>query len=317
MWAVEPVFLEGLTVMSGTLDLARNEIVLGARIAESFRDPSTELPGMGRAPVDADKQPITNADLIGSRVTLYVQRTNREDGRVMLQPLRLKVAGILEPSGWRHDFAVYMSLRDAVQLNSWIMGRRRDPGREGYAEVVVRTSTLGQTLDVEEAVADLGFMVYSERQQVEQSNAFFASLQAIMGGIGAVALLVAAFGIANTMLMAVYERTREIGLLKAIGASNRDVMTVFLVESGAIGLLGGLVGIVISLLCNMVLNFIGLTSIAQQMGARPGAGVSIVYMPVWLPVFALGFSVLIGVISGAYPSNRAANLSPLSALKYE
>jgi putative ABC transport system permease protein len=105
--------------------------------------------------------------------------------------------------------------------------------------------------------------------------------------------------------------------LKAIGASNRDVMSIFLGESGAIGLIGGAAGIVLGLLVNGVLNIVGLSSIANQMGTRPDAGLSVAYMPLWLPLFALGFSVVIGLISGAYPSNRAAGLSPLSALKYE
>jgi putative ABC transport system permease protein len=313
LWGVEPVYLDALPVMSGTLTLNRGEVVVGARIAESFQDPAMQ--GRPRSP---DEEPlVTNADLLGATIKIPVQRINREDGSAVQQALQLKVVGILRPSGWRNDYALYMSLRDAVQYNSWMGGQRRDPGREGYPELLVRTSTMRDTLSVEEAVSDLGFMVYSERQQVEQSNAFFASLQAIMGGIGAVALLVAAFGIANTMLMAVYERTREIGLLKAIGASNRDVMSIFLGESGAIGLIGGAAGIVLGLLVNGVLNIVGLSSIANQMGTRPDAGLSVAYMPLWLPLFALGFSVVIGLISGAYPSNRAAGLSPLSALKYE
>ncbi len=102
----------------------------------------------------------------------------------------------------------------------------------------------------------MGLMVQSQRQQVEQANSFFRVLQAILGGIGAIALLVAAFGIANTMLMAILERTREIGLMKAIGASNRDVMVVFLAEASGIGLLGGIGGVAVGMALNGIVNLI-------------------------------------------------------------
>ena len=159
-------------------------------------------------------------------------------------------------------------------------------------------------------------MVQSERQQVEQANTFFRTLQAILGGIGAIALLVAAFGIANTMLMAIYERTREIGLMKAIGASNQDVMTVFLAEAGGIGLLGGVGGVTLGMLLNGILSLVG-KGMMQGQSVSPQGPSSITYTPLWLPIFAVVFAALVGLVSGAYPASRAARLSPIKALKYE
>jgi putative ABC transport system permease protein len=175
------------------------------------------------------------------------------------------------------------------------------------------------TIEVEEELTEMGFPPFSQRQQVEQTNAYFATVQAVLGGIGAVALLVAAFGIANTMLMAIYERTQEIGLMKAVGATNRDVMTVFLAESGGIGLMGGVGGVVLGVLVNGVINVISRGVSAQQVagGASPGPSGSVAYTPFWLPVFAIGFAVFVGIASGVYPASRAARLSPIQALKYE
>jgi putative ABC transport system permease protein len=163
----------------------------------------------------------------------------------------------------------------------------------------------------------MGFNVQSDRQQLEQASSFFVTLQAILGGIGAIALLVAAFGIANTMSMAILERTREIGLMKAVGASNKDVMIVFLGESGGIGLLGGLGGVLLGIGLNVVLNLVGQSMQLGQAMTGVNEATNITHTPIWLPIFAALFATLIGVVSGAYPASRAAGLSPITALKYE
>jgi putative ABC transport system permease protein len=152
-------------------------------------------------------------------------------------------------------------------------------------------------------------------------NTIFLLIQGIFGGIGGIALIVAAFGIANTMLMAIYERTQEIGLMKAVGATNRDVMSVFLTEAGVIGLLGGVGGILLGVSGGALIDLIAGTYLAAQ-AVQSGADaadvvISIIHTPLWLPIFALVFSAMVGVISGVYPAVRAASLDPISALKYE
>jgi putative ABC transport system permease protein len=136
--------------------------------------------------------------------------------------------------------------------------------------------------------------------------------------VGAIALLVAAIGIANTMAMAILERTREIGLMKAVGATNRDVLSIFLGEAAGIGFLGGLGGVLIGWLAGQGINVIAIVYLANQSAQQGGLPPSVaVSTPAWLPVFALVFATLIGLISGLYPALRAATMVPVLALKYE
>jgi len=314
---VDPAFLQDLELAEGTLDIHRGQVIVGGRVAENFRDPEEMQGGYVMGPGMArDDGAREIPELYNTTLRLTVQRYSQEDGSMAQKTVRFQVAGVLEPVGWRHDYTVYAPIHDVIAYNSWARGERRDPERDGYDEVIVRTTGRQATLEAEQAISEMGFMVQSERQQVEQANTFFRTLQAILGGIGAIALLVAAFGIANTMLMAIYERTREIGLMKAIGASNQDVMTVFLAEAGGIGLLGGVGGVTLGMLLNGILSLVG-KGMMQGQSVSPQGPSSITYTPLWLPVFAVVFAALVGLISGAYPASRAARLSPIKALKYE
>ena len=319
IYGVDPDTLENwhLEPSSGILDPGRGQAVIGARVAHTFR--STEQINQrtrGTAPLEPLQQVL---DLQGATLRLRLTRFT-ENGAAVEKTVRLQVVGVLAPCGWRHDYALYIPMRDALEYSTWAQGKRREPGRQGYTEVVIDTADLRSVLDVETEVTEMGFSVWSDRQQAEETNAYFATLQAVLGAIGAVALLVAAFGIANTMLMAIYERTREIGLMKAIGASNRDVTRVFLAESACIGMLGGAAGIGIGLLVNGVINIVSRAIVAEQIAngaARADGPSAAAFTPLWLPLFAIAFATLIGVLSGAHPARRAAAMDPIQALKYE
>ena len=308
---IDPAQVERLdfALARGTDRLGRWQVLVGARVAEGFFDPQ------------AGRQVTEPPDLQGQPLQLVLNKTG-DDGLPVERVVRLRVTGVLEASGGQNDYTVFLALNDVLELDGWFVGRRPNPGRDGYSQALIKVASADQVLAVEQEVTRQGFFAYSPRSMLQQINVLFLVIQGVFGGIGAIALVVAAFGIANTMTMAIYERTREIGLMKAVGATNRDVMSVFLGEAGGIGLLGGLGGVVIGAGLGALIDLIAGTYLAaqavQQSGASAsGVSISLIYTPLWLPLFALGFATLVGVVSGLYPAMRAAALSPVAALKHE
>jgi len=308
---IDPTQVERLdfALARGTDRLGRWQALVGARVAEGFFDPQ------------AGRQVTEPPDLQGQPLQLVLNKTG-DDGLPVERVVRLRVTGVLEASGGQNDYTVFLALNDVLELDGWFVGRRPNPGRDGYSQALIKVASADQVLAVEQEVTRQGFFAYSPRSMLQQINVLFLVIQGVFGGIGAIALVVAAFGIANTMTMAIYERTREIGLMKAVGATNRDVMSVFLGEAGGIGLLGGLGGVVIGAGLGALIDLIAGTYLAaqavQQSGASAsGVSISLIYTPLWLPLFALGFATLVGVVSGLYPAMRAAALSPVAALKHE
>ena len=184
--------------------------------------------------------------------------------------------------------------------------------------VLVKADEVKSVLDITNAINDLGYQAYTPQSTVESINSFFLVLQVVFGGVGAIALLVAAIGIANTMTMAILERTREIGIMKAVGAKNKDILSIFLGEAAGIGLVGGIGGVVIGWGASKLLNVIAISYFSSQTSSAMGTSLSMVTStPIWLVAFALVFSIIVGLLSGLVPAIQAASLIPVNALKYE
>jgi putative ABC transport system permease protein len=185
--------------------------------------------------------------------------------------------------------------------------------------LIVKAENPEVVIDIADQINTLGYQANTPQTVVEGINSFFLVLQVIFGGVGAIALLVAAIGIANTMAMAILERTREIGLMKAVGATNKDVLSIFLGEAAGIGFIGGLGGVILGWASSAVLNVVAISYYASQASTN-GGGSSLTMAastPFWLPIFALVFATIVGLLSGLYPALRAATLVPVTALKYE
>ncbi len=305
--AVKDLSTIGVQAAEGTLELSKGNIVVGAMVKNQFYDPRWR-PG----------QPMLEPpELMGKTLRLTLSKYSQE-GTETRKVIPLTVVGVTAESRGESDYSIYLPLEDLVAMNEWALGKRINRNRDGYNMLIVKVDDLENVLDLTDQITSLGLQAYTPQSFVQGINSFYLVLQVIFGGVGAIALLVAAIGIANTMAMAILERTREIGLMKAIGATNRDVLSVFLGEAAGIGFLGGLGGIIIGWSAGQVINVLAMAYLAGQAVQTGGAPPSIaVYTPTWLPVFTLVFATIIGLVSGLYPALRAATLIPVEALKYE
>ena len=179
--------------------------------------------------------------------------------------------------------------------------------RKEYTDMQVKVNDLKNVAEVEKEINKMGFYTYSMESTRKQMEQMTGMIQLVLGGLGAISMLVAALGIANTMIMSIYERTREIGVMKVLGCRLNDIRMMFLVEAGAIGLIGGVVGMVLSFALSAVLN--------QLMGQ--GGMVVVSSIPMWLVLLGLGFSVGVGLLAGFSPANRAVRISALSAIRQD
>ena len=186
-------------------------------------------------------------------------------------------------------------------------------GKTVYQSLTVRAKGASQVKDVEDEIKAMGFATFSLLDATNNLRLVFAVFDLLLGIFGSLALVVASLGIINTLVMAILERRREIGVLKALGAPDKDIRKLFFVEAGAMGLLGGVFGVFIGWLIGLGIN-IG-TNVYLRRQALPEITVSSV--PWWMVGAAIAFSVAVSLAAGLYPASRAAKLNPVEALRYE
>ena len=186
-----------------------------------------------------------------------------------------------------------------------------------YEEGYVYVDKMKNVEAVQKAIADEGYTCYSNLEGLQQVQKQTNVIQMVLGGIGAVSLLVAAIGIMNTMMMSIYERTKEIGVMKVLGCDMGDIRNMFLSESAMIGFLGGIFGLLLSLLISAIINFlVNRSGGSGMMGMFVSKG-SLSVIPIWLGGVSIFFAVLVGTFSGYFPAVRAMKLSPLAAIRNE
>ena len=323
-WAARPevgavvpqVSLAGVTSL---LELPDGQLV-GVQVANSERlpNPFRTAPRAVAGTVEPLEQPgsiviaagalpgtVDPAALIGRELNIVLRSPRGESQRF---PLR--VAGVSD----LEERTVYAASDDMVAMKAWWFNLSDYLTTQGYDLVVVQAKDVAAAAQLVREFRATGYRVQSLELLLEQANRIFAVINVMLASVGGLALFVASLGIVNTMIMAIYERTREIGTLKAIGASRSDIRGLFMLEAGMIGLLGGLVGSIGGWLVGILLNqFIG-WYIARE--ALPISGTFFI-TPWWLILSALIFAALVGIVAGLYPAGRAARLDPLVALRYE
>jgi len=267
------------------------------------------------------------------------------DTKPKYEVFRVESIGLINSES-EEGFSIYTTLdtiREIEKPNSKAeadVGRKRDDqytnSRE-YSQFLIYIEDVNKVSDITNVLKEDGFQFYSVMDDIKREQQKFAMIQGALGGIGGISLLVAAIGITNTMIMSIYERTREIGVMKVIGASLRDIKSLFLYEAAIIGMLGGIIGSTISIILSIVVNMVyrgmnmngmGEDSMMGMAGGYIGGGMAmdgaseivepyISYIPFWLIIFGILFSTLIGIIAGYIPAKKAMSLSALESLRNE
>lgn len=238
------------------------------------------------------------------------------------QTSRFRIAGILKkPSGFdegRFESGILVPLKTAQKIprlgfsSVWdLLGKLGKS--EGYASLYVRVKKIADLKPVREEIEKLGYGVISILDQLEEIKRGFIIFDTALGTVGIIALVVAALGIINTMVMSILERTREIGVMKAVGGSETEIKGIFFVEAISIGLIGGIFGLILGWIVTRIANLVANYYIAKQ----GGPVVDLFYIPPWLILGALAFSILVSLLAGLYPAIRAARVDPVEALRHD
>src|SRR5215213_2373156 len=185
---------------------------------------------------------------------------------------------------------------------------------EGYEMAVVRVVDPARLTEVRQKVTELGFGSFSIVDEIEQIRTVFLIIDSVLGLLGGISLLVASFGIANTMVMSILERTREIGIMKAIGAEDREIKLIFFVEAAVIGVVGGVLGVLIAWGIDGLANRLAYRFVLKPQGA---SFIDFFSLPIYLSVGAILFALVISIIAALYPASRAARIDPVRALRHD
>lgn len=262
-------------------------------------------------------------DIMNEKMTLSVSSWD-ENGSSTPQTYTLQPVGLLETNDSMYETQNGI-IMDLEQMKKIIKDAQKASGTPApptnYQDVLVKADSIDNVESVENELRSLGFsninsLVSIRKSMTEQAR----MIQLVLGGIGAVALIVAAIGITNTMIMSISERTKEIGIMKALGCRTKDIRLIFLSEAGIIGLIGGILGAVLSFSISLIINYISYKMSGKDISFMealftPGSRVSVI--PWWLMLFGLAFSIGVGLLSGSYPAKKAVRIPALEAIKHE
>ena len=185
---------------------------------------------------------------------------------------------------------------------------------EGYESAVVRVTDPVELAQVRAKITELGFGSFSIVDELDQIRTVFLIIDSVLGLLGGISLLVASFGIANTMIMSILERTREIGIMKAIGAEDREIKLIFFVEAAVIGVVGGIVGVLVAWGIDTLANHLAYRFILKPQGA---SFIDFFDLPPYLWLGAILFALAISILAALYPASRAARIDPVRALRHD
>ncbi|MDO5037219.1 MAG: ABC transporter permease [Tissierellia bacterium] len=296
-----------------------SDFVFGDQVAVNFYDPK-KPPAYGFDEEGNFIEPEAPLNPLHAKINLATLDPSTMFGKeVSSTPQKtvpISVSGILEKS---NDYSKSISIYTSISNYEKIL-KTLDmdlPDRRSYNQVKIMVDEPENVEAVQNQLKIEGYESYGLTNMLEEMDKGMLIFQAIFGGIGAISFVVAAIGIANTMIMSIYERTREIGVMKVIGASIKDIQKLFLVESGFIGFLGGAIGVFFSLIISFGMNGLTASYLASSGADLTDVSMKISIIPLWLILVAFAFSSLVGVLAGYFPAKQAMNLSALDAIRSE
>lgn len=310
----------------------KNEALAGQWLAYNFYD--TLMPEgrnyADRWAYDENGNQIDPPDPFFNVITTpIVLEIDKGDGTEVKIRQELKITGVTKEDygkGWETSEGIMMPIAAMKDLMTKIDGSPVNAKKLTYSTVLVKCEDISLVTEIEESIKGMGFYTYSMESMRESMEESSRQVQLMLGGLGAISLFVAAIGITNTMIMSISERTREIGIMKALGCYVRDIRLLFLMEAGAIGMMGGIIGCIVSLVISVGINLVSMGvlgggSITGEMVLQAligGEGVTrISVVPLSLMGFAVIFSIFVGLVSGYYPANKAVKIPALEAIKHE
>jgi len=302
----------GFALQEGRLPKNEHEVVVGSHFAENLIEPKTE---------DGEAEPSTyKGSLIGKQFTYKMGLY--EENELFPEETTLTIVGIAkEPAkDWEMDYKIYADASIMPELNKIFLAHVDDENSVlFYGNVNVYADNLENVTSVSKALKDEGYSVYSIADQLEQLDVFFLAFKAGLVFVGTIAILIASIGIFNTMTMAVTERTREIGVMKAIGASPKLIQRLFLMESAWIGVVGTIIAVIISYGVSVVANMVLPIIVSAALGEEEFVNLDITFsiIPWQLVIIASVISITVAMISGWRPARKATKIDVIQALRQE
>jgi ABC-type lipoprotein release transport system permease subunit len=265
-------------------------------------------PGIDESAPDLETRTLRIAGVLGAEI--------REGAGQGGMRGMLPTAGIYIPLKEAHDWSTRH--RGPMGQVAFALARRggnlAEGQSEGYDLAIVRVSNPAQLSEVRQKITDLGFGSFSIVDELDQIRTVFLIIDSVLGLLGGISLLVASFGIANTMIMSILERTREIGIMKAIGAEDREIKLIFFVEAAVIGVTGGVLGVLLAWGIDALANRLAYRFILKPQGA---SFIDFFDLPPYLWLGAILFALLVSIAAALYPAARAARIDPVRALRHD
>lgn len=329
IYGVTQEYMEQIPLAEGGRIPAANsnklELLVGNSVPSNFYNPADMSDGGYM--FDANAEPVV--DMMNKTVFTQFDSswTTDSEGNSVEQPSRkniFPIVAMVEGGTDTYNSYSYNVYTDIDSLKKYLKENYRGQAIPGqptdksgnpykyfcYDQVIVSVDDIDNVEDVKSQISDMGYECYSESEWIKQAQQQMLIIEAVLGGIGAISLLVAAIGIANTMTMSIYERTKEIGVMKVLGCSLGNIRMMFLTEAAFIGFIGGVIGLIISYILSFICNLFLPALVGYE-----GQNISVI--PFWLVLVAIAFSTLIGMIAGFFPAQRATKLSPLAAIRNE